>query len=239
MNNLKPSQHLVKNYENYYEEGDSEWRRLGAIDKVDNIVSLLEDFPRSSILEVGAGEGSVLKRLSDLKFGDALYALELSQSGVDVIKNKGIPRLSDCEIFDGYHIPYEDNKFDIVIMSHVLEHVEYPRALLYEASRVAKYIFVEVPLEDTVRLSHDFVFDQVGHINFYSPKTIRRLVQSCNLSVLGQITMNPSKEIYTFQKGKVGLINYYIKESFIKLFPDIAPKFFAYHGALVCEKKSR
>lgn len=238
-NEVKMSDHFVTNYEDYYEDGDSEWRRLGALGKVDNILALCNSLPRSSILEIGAGEGSNLKRLSELDFGKALYALEISPSGVEAIKNKGISRLAECEIFDGYHVPYGNNRFDIAILSHVVEHVEHPREFLYEAARVAKYVFIEVPLEDTSRLSHDFVCSKVGHINFYSSKTIRRLVQSCNFRVLSQITTNPFKETYIFQKGYKGLINYYIKEALIKVLPTIATTFFTYHGALVCEKKVR
>jgi len=109
-----------------------------------------------------------------------------------------------------------------------------PRKLLYEAKRIAKYVFVEVPLEDSVRLPQDFVFDKVGHINFYSPKTIRRLIQTCNLEISGQLTTNSSKDTYTFQKGKKGLINYYIKEYLLRFFPFLATEMFTYHSSIIC-----
>lgn len=237
MKEIKISDHLKNNYKTYYENGDSEWRRIGALDKVDNIVSLCSSLPRSSILEIGAGEGSILRRLSELSFSEEFYALEISPSGVETIKNKNIPLLIECKLFDGYHVPYENDRFDIAILSHVVEHVEHPRQLLYEASRVAKYVFIEVPMEDTIRLSKDYIFDKVGHINFYSPISIRRLVQSSNLCVLNQITTNPSKGIYTYQMGRKGLIHYYIKQILLDYLPDLATKLFTYHGALVCEKK--
>ena len=235
MSEIKISDHLHGNYADYYENGNSEWRRLGALGKVDNIVSLCGDLPRSSVLEIGAGEGSILKRLSELNFGDELYALEISSSGVEAIKNKRISRLTECKVFDGYHVPYDEKRFDIAILSHVVEHVEHPRQLIYEASRVARYVFIEVPLEDTFRLPRNFVFDTVGHINFYSPNTIRQLVQSCNLRVLTQITKNPSKDMYTFQKGYKGLINWCIKQALLSSAPIVATRLFTYHGALVCE----
>lgn len=234
---METSEKLKKNYENYYEDGDSEWRRLGALGKVDNIVSLCSSLSRHSILEVGAGEGSVLMRLSELCFAEELFALEISPSGVETIKNKKIPLLVECKLFDGYHIPYSNDRFDIAILSHVIEHVENPRQLLYEVSRVAKYIFIEVPLEDTLRLSNDFIFDKVGHINFYSPKTIRRLVQSSNLVVLNQILTNPPKATYIYQKGSRGLINYYTKQILMLLVPQLAANIFTYHAALICEKQ--
>jgi ubiquinone/menaquinone biosynthesis C-methylase UbiE len=233
---MRISEHLQSNYEDYYDDGVAAWRRLGAIGKADNIVSLCSDLPRSSILEIGAGEGSILQRLSELNFGDELYALEISPSGIEAIKHKEIPRLADCQIFDGYHVPYGDNRFDIAILTHVIEHVEHPRILIYEAARVAKYVFIEVPLEDTIRLPRDFVFDKVGHINSYSQKTIRRLVQSCNLRVLRQQATNPSKAAHTFQKGYKRWIGYHVKQVLIKTMPTIATELFTYHAALLCEK---
>ncbi|OIO68659.1 MAG: class I SAM-dependent methyltransferase [Zetaproteobacteria bacterium CG12_big_fil_rev_8_21_14_0_65_55_1124] len=236
VNQTKVSDHLLSNYADYYEEGDSAWRWLGAIDKAENIVSLCNNLPHASVIDIGAGEGSVLKRLEELNFGQQLYALEISPTGIETIKNKGISRLTECSLYDGYNIPYEDVKFDLAVLSHVIEHVEYPRKLIDEARRIAKYVYVEVPLEDTARLPQDFIFDKVGHINFYSPKTIRRLVQTCHLKVLNQHTVNPSKSLYTFQKGKKGLIDYYIKEFALKLFPSLATSFFTYHSALVCQR---
>ncbi|KAF3983166.1 MAG: class I SAM-dependent methyltransferase [Methylococcales symbiont of Hymedesmia sp. n. MRB-2018] len=234
MNEVKISEDLKGNYEDYYEGGDSEWRWLGAIDKAQNISTLCKGLPINSVIEIGAGEGSILKRLSELKFAAEFYALEISPTGVATIKNKNIPNLQECTLFDGYNISYENEKFDLAILSHVIEHVEYPRKLLYEAKRIAKFVFVEMPLEDSLRLSQDFIFDKVGHINFYSPKTIRRLIQTCNLEVIEQLTTNPSKDTYTFQKGRKGLINFYIKEYLLRFFPFVATELFTYHSSLIC-----
>lgn len=235
MANFHMSDRLKKNYDKYY-EGESEWRRLGAISKSNNIIALCNDYPHATILEIGAGEGSILKRLSDLEFGESLYAMEISKSGVETIKKKEIRSLTECIFFNGYDIPYKDNKFDLAILSHVLEHVEYPRKLLYEAKRVANLIFIEVPLEDTLRLSRDFVFDEVGHINCYSPKTIRRLIQTCGLVVLNQIVTNYSKQVYEYRFGKKGLFKYLVKELMLRTVPNIAPYISGYHSALICRK---
>jgi len=238
MSAIKVGDQLKANYEDYYrEDGESEWRRLGALDKAGNIVALCGALPRKSVLEIGAGEGAILQRLSELGFGDELHAIEISSSGVEAIRRKAIPRLAECKLFDGSRIPYDDNRFDLAVLSHVLEHVEHPRQLLYEASRVAKYVFIEVPLEDTSRRRRDFVLDKVGHINFYSPRTIRWLAQSCNLRVLGELTTNPSKATYAYQLGLKGGLNYHIKQVLLRVAPALATQHFCYHGSLVCERR--
>lgn len=236
MGEIKVSDELTKNYQECYDIEGSEWRRRCSIGKAENILSLCIELPRNSVLEIGAGDGSILSKLTELNFCNELFAIEISQSGVDAILNKNIPGLAECKIFDGYHIPYDDNKFDIAILSHVVEHVEHPRKLIYEASRVARYVFVEVPLEDTSRLPENYVFDEVGHINFYSMKTIRRLLQSSDLEVMNEIITNSPKNTYTYERGLRGVVHYYVKQISLAIFPALATRLFCYHGSLVCKK---
>jgi ubiquinone/menaquinone biosynthesis C-methylase UbiE len=236
MTGIKLRSNLAETYEEYYEDGESEWRRLCAVQKADSIVSLCRNLPHASILEIGAGEGAILSRLSELGFGERMHALEISPSGAAAIRSREIPNVVACDLYDGTTVPYGEGTFDLAILSHVIEHVEHPRQLLYEASRVARYVFVEVPLEDTLRLPRDFVLSSVGHINFYSRKGIRRLLQSCNLRVLGEKVQTPAKEAYVYRSGRKGLIQYYVKEAMLRASVRFATMLSTYHGALVCEK---
>lgn len=235
MKNFVPANHLKEIYDDYYKEGELKWRQLGAIGKVDNISQLCNRVPHCSILEVGAGEGSVLQEMSNRNFGDYLYGLELSASGIKVIQKRQISNLVECQQFDGYKIPYDDQKFDLVILTHVLEHVEFPRQLLYEIARVAKYVCIEVPLEDNIRLSKNFKPDKVGHINYYNSKTVRRLVQTCHFEVLEQQASNISKEMYVYMSQKQGIFQYYIKELSLTLLPQWATSLWTYHSTLLCQ----
>jgi len=236
MAELDARQRAVRQYDHYYEGGPSEWRRLGAVDKARNIVALCGQLSVKSILEIGAGDGAILSRLSEMGFGNELHAVEISASGVDVIRRRGIPRLVDCRQFDGATLPYPDNRFDLASLSHVIEHVENPRQLLYEAARVARYVFVEVPTEDNSRRSDDYLPDSVGHINFFSRRTIRWLVQSCGLGVLMQITTNPSRETYVYRARRRGWIQYHTKQTLLRWAPNLARRHFCYHEALLATR---
>jgi len=238
MSELRVSEKLKQNYDSHY-DGESRWRALGAIDKAENIVDLCSGVPHGRILEIGSGEGSILKRLSDLDFGQELFSVEISESAVASIRRRSIPCVQECLLFDGYDIPYQDHQFDLAILSHVLEHVEHPRKLLQEAARVAPYVFLEVPLEDTVRLKPDFVFDRVGHINFYSWKTIRRLVQSCDLQVLSQTVTNPSRAVYEYASGHTGALKYVVKEVLLRACRPLAAGLLTYHCAMLCADAGR
>ena len=228
---------VLRKYKDYYQDGPSEWRRLGAVDKAANVVALCAAVPHTSILEIGAGDGAILSRLSELGFGERLYAIELSASGVEVIERRAIPRLVECRRFDGAHVPYGDATFDVAILSHVVEHLEHPRQLIHEAARVAHHVFIEVPLEDMSRHSRDYREDAVGHINFYSCRTIRWLVQSCGLRVVRQVTTNPSKDVYAHAAGRKGLIQYFVKQALLTCAPGLATNHFCYHEALLATRE--
>jgi len=224
----------MRNYDTYY-GGESEWRRLGAMEKARNIQLLCGDIRHRKVLDIGAGEGSILQLLEESGFASSLYALEISSSGVDVIRGRNLKTLQECRLFDGYSVPYGDKEFDLVILSHVLEHLEFPRKLLYEADRVAHHVFVEVPLEDTIRQKDSFVFDTVGHINDFSERSIRRFVQSCRLQVIAQQTTNNSLPVYTFQFGKFGgLARFVIKQALLRLVPQLASRIYTYNSSLLC-----
>jgi ubiquinone/menaquinone biosynthesis C-methylase UbiE len=180
---------LTDVYNNFYTGSEAEWRMLSAGSKAKNLLEVCKGIKPSRALEVGAGDGSILHYLNEWGFADELYALEIAESGVSIIQNRKLSRLKEAKSFDGYHIPYADNSFDLVILAHVLEHVEHERMLLRELKRVAKYIVVEVPLDYRFgvdkRMKH---FLDYGHINMYTPTLIRFLLQSEGLHIEAEKT---------------------------------------------------
>ena len=108
MNEFKVSSELIENYNEYYNDNISEWRELGALDKSKNIISLSANCRHDKVLEIGCGEGSILKKLSEQNFAKEYYGLEISETGVEMVNKKKIVGLIECKLFDGYKIPYQD-----------------------------------------------------------------------------------------------------------------------------------
>ncbi|WP_316790739.1 class I SAM-dependent methyltransferase [Pedobacter frigoris] len=195
---------IVDAYNNFYTGNETEWRMLGAKSKAENLIEVCRAIQPAKVLEVGAGDGSILHYFDELGFGEELYALEIAESGVSFIKDRKLSRLKEVKSFDGYHIPYADNSFDLVILAHVLEHVEHERVLLRELKRVAKYIAIEVPLDYRFgvdkRMKH---FLDYGHINMYTPTLIRFLLQSEGLNIEADKTSLTPIETVKFCEFKV------------------------------------
>ena len=180
-------------YNQFYSQNDTTWRMLGAEAKAANIVSVCKNLNPLKVLEVGAGDGSILHFFEKWNFGAELYALEIAESGVALIRERGLSRLKEATGFDGYKIPYADDSFDLVVLAHVLEHVEHERILLRELKRIAKNLVIEVPLDYRFgvdkRIKH---FMDYGHINMYTPTALRFLLQSEGLRVLAdRLSMTP------------------------------------------------
>ncbi|MBN1252090.1 MAG: class I SAM-dependent methyltransferase [Bacteroidales bacterium] len=228
---MKLDDNLQKTYDQYYENDISEWRTLGAIDKVKNIIELA-GYENNKIIEIGAGDGSILSMLSEKKFAKEYYAVEISESAIELLKKKKIESVIEITKFDGYKIPYPDKFFDLAILSHVLEHVEYPRLLLRELKRISKKQLIEVPRDYSYGVDKKFKqLISYGHINVYTPTLLRFLLNTESFKIIKDKMSFYSKEIieYSWKANnkksglifKIKLLMYLIlrKLAFI-IFPD-------------------
>ena len=219
---MQVSNTIQEAYTNQYDESIIAWRTNAAKYKAKNIVDLAKTIPFDSVLEVGSGEGSILYWLSQWDFSKNLNAIEISKSGIEIIKSKNIQHLHDVLLFDGYKIPYPDNHFDLVICSHVMEHVEHERVLLREIKRVSKYQIFEVPIDFSFyvdkKIKHFLAY---GHINVYTPSLFRYLLKSENFQVLKDKCYLYDDEVlrYTYKHNKSGFFLQKIKNTILKMFP--------------------
>ena len=91
----------------------------------------LENFKRekkySKVLEVGAGN---VPHLNYLKHDyDEYYIVETSDYALKSYKEMKNVKIS---IYDGANLPFENNFFDRIIISHCLEHINEPEKFLFE-----------------------------------------------------------------------------------------------------------
>jgi ubiquinone/menaquinone biosynthesis C-methylase UbiE len=182
-------------YENFYTHFDSEshrWRDRSGEVKAHNIMTLAGDVSMNNVIEIGSGSGAVLATLAQAKFGVHYWAVDISEEAIELVRCRDdIPGLVEARVFDGDHIPYQDQLFDLAILSHVLEHLTDPARLLLEAARVARYVAVEVPLEANiytylkVRVFKSDYRQRIGHIQWFSKSNFRELIErTCGLEIV-------------------------------------------------------
>lgn len=116
--------------------------RASAARKFDHLKQFLpHDF--ESVLDLAAGPGMLHDSIAQWK--DHRYTMvESSTEAVRQAEDLGLTAvLFDI---DAGPLPFPDNSFDLVIATHILEHLRNPWAVLAEMRRVSrKYVFVECP----------------------------------------------------------------------------------------------
>jgi ubiquinone/menaquinone biosynthesis C-methylase UbiE len=239
-------------YDQFYQQHDEVWRMMSAQYKAQHIVEVCRGLTVANVLEVGAGDGSILKWLSDQNFAPEYQAVEISASGVEYIQSRGIKNLKSVQVFDGYKLPFGDDSFDLIILSHVLEHVEHERMLLREIKRVAKHCVIEVPRDYKAgvdnRIKHFLAY---GHINVYTPTSLRYLLRTEGFEIENDLTSLTEPKVTRFNtyvnqkktKSVVGDLRiaaeFAVKQSLGKIFGKKVSEQFANAYTVLCKKASQ
>lgn len=157
---------------------------------------VLKMAPRGKMLELGLGHGISAKLFSEAY---SRYVV-IEGSAEMIVKFKREHALLELEIVQSYFEEFETaEKFDVIGMGFVLEHVDDPAALL---RRYAQFlapggsIFIAVPnaeslhrrfgaaaglLPELTALSAADI--EFGHQRYYTLASLRALVSACNLEI--------------------------------------------------------
>jgi ubiquinone/menaquinone biosynthesis C-methylase UbiE len=175
---------LQSKYDDFYTIDISAWRKAGAVQKGQNIMELASSIPHANVIEIGAGDGSLLRFLDQNDFSQKFTAVEISKSGLEKLNQISFKNRVDILLFDGYKLPYEDGEFDLAYCSHVMEHVEHPRLLMTEIKRISKRQIFEVPIDFSFSVDQKFDhFYDYGHINIYTPSLFKFLLKTAGFDI--------------------------------------------------------
>ena len=143
---------------------------------------LLTEGPKH-ILDVGSGSGLNLDFFK-LKFPESqLYAIEPSETAVNILQKNGIEIISR-DVDTDWNRPFE-KKFDLIIMRHVLEHFSDPVAALQKIGSTLSdngILYIAVPncMNPVTPLLTNWF--RVVHTYYFNIKTLKRILRKSNLS---------------------------------------------------------
>jgi SAM-dependent methyltransferase len=220
----------------------SRWRALGAIAKANHVLDLCHQagvIPANT-LDVGCGDGALLCELRRRGFGGRLSGVEIAEAAVSIARAR--PEIDSVVRFDGHELPDPSGTYDLGILSHVLEHVAEPQALLAEVARACRAVLVEVPLEDNLsarRSSKRRGAGEIGHIQRLSRSAVHAIGRRAGLVVRSELTDPLSPEVHRFfattpLTRTTATIKWGARASIHQLAPRLAQRLFTVHYACLC-----
>lgn len=243
-------QELVRFYDEAYAqdaagaERGARWRALGARGKADHAMALCAraGIAPASTLEVGCGDGAVLSELHARGFGGRLEGVEIADAAVGIASQR--TEIERVQRYDGRNLPFEDGAFELGIVSHVLEHVPDPPALLAETARVCAAVVVEVPLEANVsarRASKREHAEEVGHLQRLDRAAARAIVARAGLRLVAELEDPLPLEVHRFFAASpatraAGTAKWAIRSALHGAAPGLARRLFTVHWACLCRR---
>ena len=178
------------------------------------LVDLISSAPHGgSVLDVGC-EG-----FKQAAAAESNGRTDLTHAGVDYIDRSGLaPTGFDFQVADlnTDNIPFGDDQFDLVVASHVIEHVSDPIALFSELVRVAKpggAIYLEAPSDRSLLLpGMPFVNDDMYTLSYFDDPTHtqRPWTPMAFYKLAKYFGCNPEKVQYNSSKKKMLLYPFVI-----------------------------
>ncbi len=130
------------------------------------------------IIDVGVGPGVFIKLLFDIlsekKCNFSITGIDNSNSSIK--KCQELIPTGYFKLDDIFNISYGDEKFDLVICTEVLEHIQFVKKAIDELYRICRpngHVIITVP---------NGKYDSwIGHINFWSEGEFKELLKGFNL----------------------------------------------------------
>jgi SAM-dependent methyltransferase len=245
---VSDSASLVHFYDEAYSRTPAEsafyarWRALSAEGKADHVMDLCAraGVRAASTLEVGCGDGALLSELHRRRFGGRLAGVEITQAAVSIATDR--PELDNVTLYDGENLPFAQGEFDLGILSHVLEHVPDPPALLAEVACSCRAVLVEVPLEANLSARRGAKREhaaEVGHLHRLDRAAARAIVGDAGLSVACELEDPLPLEVQRFfavsgRERATATARWAVRSGLHRLAPSAARRLFTVHYACLC-----
>ena len=156
--------------------------------------------PHSRVLDVGCGDGELLKLLESR--GVDGRGIELSREGVNDCVAKGLAVIqgdADADLAD-----YPDDAFDYVILSQTLQATRHPRMVLEHMLRIGRHAIVSFPNFGHWRIrlqialgghmphtdNLPYAWYETPNIHFCSIKDFRQLCQVAGAKIEQAVALN-------------------------------------------------
>ncbi|WP_417915046.1 class I SAM-dependent methyltransferase [Candidatus Electronema sp. JM] len=172
---------LFSNYENHQRQGRASVESLNRWQRTYKLIS--NCFPEKysgKVLDVGCATATGLSVFKSE--GWTVLGIDPSEIAANIAR-----RLYNIEVINGMfdnQLIAEKGPFDVIILSHVLEHLLSPESILIDIEKnlaSGGLIYIEVP--NLLRPFVPIVYFSFEHLNYFTPSTLSLLMERVGFSV--------------------------------------------------------
>ena len=157
-------------------------------------------------------------KIIDLGAGTGVYTQLLKRKGFNVqpVDIKDYSYYSDIGmcLYDGKHLPFKNNEFDVCLLRSVLHHSSHPEVVLKEAVRVSKKLIIhENVITNIFQRYYTYLIDCIMNKELIEPHTNKTdrewllLFKKLNLDLLNVI----DEKAFLFLQNKTYILKKYEK----------------------------
>lgn len=148
-----------------------------------------ENIRHQRILDIGCGYGFLAERMRAA--GADVSGLEFDPDCVHYCNTR---RGFKVRLINEEKEIVPDENMDLIILSHVLEHLPDVHLFLGKIKSRTKSIFIEVP-KYSIDIKEQFI-DQEGHINFFTERSICNMLEKFQYRILRIVSCGPSMDYF-------------------------------------------
>ncbi len=158
---------------------DSDW-------KAQQVIGALGAWRPETVCEVGCGAGEILRRLHDQLSPERLVGYEVAPAALELARERATDRL-EFRLQDAAECP---ERFDLMLLMDVVEHVEDPigflRALRFKSDRTILHVPLDLSAQSVLRPGRLMrAREQLGHLHFFTPETAVATIEDAGYRVVG------------------------------------------------------
>ena len=155
----------LENYEVLFSNREEDSERF-----LDTLNKLLK-FSKKNIL-------SSDKKILDLGSGDKSFYNLCVKKGLNIKEIDGTSGIN----FETDELPFNDDEFDFVIFSAVIEHLSDANLILSEINRLLKKNGILITLTPNFTYCYKYFYDDPTHIHPYTPKSLIKILEMNNFN---------------------------------------------------------
>lgn len=184
---LYNSNFYARNNNIIYKFIDAKMKYARALNRFNYIKKFIKKTDNLNVLEIGASDGLLLYIFKKENFN--VFGYELNENARNDALKKYDIKMKDDFLKDKN---IDKNKYNIVIMSHILEHFTNPKYILnsvhnFIGGGVNDILFIEIPYTPNYKIvSKDDIkiFFETEHTVHFNEKNISLLMKECNFKIL-------------------------------------------------------